>query len=79
MGKKTFEEIGKILLVSFISIIISVQATRRVLLDGKLDKQEFVDYKAEHDKKHEQEQKEREYVRQRLDDIYDHLLNKKNN
>lgn len=38
MGKKTLEEIGKILLVSFISILITGIYARRRLLDGKLDK-----------------------------------------
>lgn len=57
MGKKTFEEIGKVLLVSFVSILISVQVTRRALLDGKLDKLEFKEYKEDHNNRHDRENK----------------------
>jgi hypothetical protein len=55
MGQKTIEEIGKILLVSIISILISVMATRRVLLDRKLDKIEFDRYVDKHDARHDRE------------------------
>jgi hypothetical protein len=45
-------------------------------LNGKLDKIEFKDYKLDHAQIHEKEQKDIIYIRGRLDDIYDHLLNK---
>jgi len=54
MGKNTLQEIGKILLVSFISIIMSVMATRRLLIDKKLDKVEYYRDKEYHTKEHEQ-------------------------
>jgi hypothetical protein len=41
MGKKTLEEIGKILLVSMISILISVTSVRRKLLDEKMGRDEY--------------------------------------
>ena len=77
MGKKTLEEVGKILLVSFISILISVQATRRVLLDSKLDKTEFNEYKRDHEKKHDRQHEDVIYIRDKLDKLYEHELNKK--
>ena len=41
MGKKTLEEVGRILLISFITIIITLVTARRTLLDAKLSKTDY--------------------------------------
>jgi hypothetical protein len=81
MGKKTFEEIGKILLVSIISILISISATRRILLDSKLDKE---DYKAdqktrwsEHDKQHDLENERDKETYNMVKFLYENAINEK--
>ena len=74
MGRKTFEEIGKLLLVSMISILITSSVTRRTLLDRKLDKSEYILDQAEHKEDHKQDKKDIEYVRGKVDDIYLILL-----
>ena len=69
MGKKTLEEIGKILLVSIISILITTLTARRVLLDSKVDKTQYENdnkkrdannsmYRIEHEKRHDREEKQ---------------------
>lgn len=77
MGKKTLEEIGKILLVSMISILISVTATRRVLIDKKLDKAEYYRDQSKHEKLHESDKKDLKHITDRVDAIYEHLIKEK--
>jgi hypothetical protein len=74
MGKKTLEEIGKILLISFISILLTSITVRRALLDGKLDKDEYYRDKSEHNERHK---RENENTNDKLDLIIE--LAKKNN
>ena len=74
MGKKTFEEIGKILLVSLISILISVTATRRTLIDKKLDKEEFKEYKNEHNDRHDRDSEDIKEVKAMVQFLYENEI-----
>lgn len=77
MGKKTLEEIGKILLVSLISILISIQATRRVLLDKKLNRTEFIEYKSEHSERHTREREDIKEVKRMVMFLYEEKMKEK--
>lgn len=75
MGKKTLEEIGKILLVSMISILVSTSVARRQLISKKLDKATFENYVQHHNQRHTEERDElKEEIRaseQRMTQHYD--------
>jgi hypothetical protein len=66
MGRKALEEIGKVLLVSIISIILSVTLTARKFIDKKLDKEEYRRDKAVHAAKHTEEKQDYIYLHQEL-------------
>lgn len=80
MGKKTLEEIGKILLVSMISILISTMATRRIALDKKMDRAEYNEDQNQrwtaHDKIEKEKDKRLEDMYQMVKDIYYKEFNK---
>jgi hypothetical protein len=78
MGKKTLEEIGKVLLVSIISVLVSVTATRRVLLDSKLDKSEFDRYVDKHESTHNDEQNDIKEVKEMVLFLYEEEIKKAN-
>lgn len=82
MGKKTLEEIGKILLVSIISILISVMATRRVILDKKLDRSEYIEDQSQrwglHKEIHDKDDKRMDEVRDMVKFLYENELKKQN-
>ena len=74
MEKKTLEEIGKILLVSIISILVSVMATRRVLLDSKLDKSIYYRDQELHNERHKREREDLKETKEMVRDIHNYLL-----
>lgn len=81
MGKKTLEEIGKILLVSFISIMLTSIGVRRTLLDTKLDKEEYKEDQARrwdsHDKIQAKNDERNAETYRMVKFLYEREINKK--
>ena len=80
MGKKTYEEIAKIILTTVIAFLLTTMATRRILIDSKLDKDEYYRDKQAHAKEHvDLENRITKHFDDRFDDFKDFMieLNKK--
>lgn len=83
MGKKTLEDIAKLILMSFITFILTSVGIRRTMLDSKMDK---IEYEADQEKRwnaHDEVQKKNDERAQKTFDmvlfLYESEISKKDN
>jgi hypothetical protein len=67
MGKKTLEEVGKIILVTLISIIMTSIYARRSIIDGKMGRDEYKEDQSQRWAAHDAVEAERA---KRTEDMY---------
>jgi sensor domain CHASE-containing protein len=82
MGKKTLEDIAKLILMSFITFILTTVGVKRTMLDSKMDRMEYEKDQEQRWNAHDQVQKKNDERNQETHDmvkfLYENEISKSN-